>query len=600
MESWFKKDEMMYIKEVRIRNFRSIMKADIVLNNLSIFVGLNDVGKSNILKALNLFFNNETDYDKALDFNHDYSKFTPKRKKKAEEIIIELVFHAPTNYKESKDIIWRKVWRKSGLHFNETKFIDNTSFPSKSKLYSWLQNIRFSYVPAIRDSSYFQILLAKLHDSLAETIELELRNAGDDFIKKIKSNTEEMINEIDIRLMINSQIKLPSNLQSLFKTLDFSTSEGSFEISLSNRGDGIKTRYIPVILKFISDQLNINKRKGSANVNMLWGYEEPENNLEMLAAFKLAQDFLDYSKDIQILITTHSPGFYTLKENNNEKVNLFKVIKEKNKEAEINELITYNDLDSDMGIMPLIAPYVKEKVIEIEHLQKDINLFKVQLSKFSKHVIFVEGDDEVRIFSNILTELKLDDKIIVNRDGFGCSGVKNQVMAWSWVSSIAVFKAIGIFDNDESGNSEFKKLKGEKQFKDAEANQKVKALNYKVPLHLINIKSKINTFPIELEEMYPCEVWKIAERKGWLEDRSTQELHSFVILDSTSQTIIDKINLLGIGPDEKLYVLKKVPDKHKDKLSKFLVNDKTIDFDVKYKSIIKLFQESIIPFLTKI
>ena len=47
---------------------------------------------------------------------------------------------------------------------------------------------------------------------------------------------------------------------------------------------------------------------------MIWGYEEPENNLEMLAAFNLAKDFIDYSKEIQILLTTHSPGFYNLKE----------------------------------------------------------------------------------------------------------------------------------------------------------------------------------------------------------------------------------------------------------------------------------------------
>lgn len=589
----------MFIKEIRIRNFRSIVKADIILNNLSIFVGLNDVGKSNILKALNLFFNNETDYEKALNFTQDYSKYTPVRKKKAEEIIIEIVFHAPANYKESKDIIWRKVWRKSGLHLSDTKFIDSTNFPSKSKLNSWIQNIRFSYVPAIRDISYFQILLATLHDSLAETIEIELRNAGDDFIDKIKSNTAGMISEIDKRLMINSQIKLPSNLQSLFKTLDFSTSEGGFEISLSNRGDGIKTRYIPVILKFISDQLNINKRKGSANVNMIWGYEEPENNLEMLAAFKLARDFIDYSKDIQILITTHSPGFYSLKDTFYDKVNLYKVIKEKNKEAEIEELNKYNDLDNDMGVMPLVAPYIEEKVIEIESLQKDIIYFKDKLSKYDKPVIFVEGDDEVRIFNHVLKELKLDDKIIVNRDGFGCSGVKNQLMAWSWVSGITVHKAIGIFDNDESGNSELKKLKDEKQYKEAESNLKVKALNYKVPVHLINIKSKINSFPIELEEMFPIAIWQNADKKGWLEDRSIQELNSFVLLDSTSQTIINKIDLLGLSVDEKLYVLKKVPDRHKDKLSKYLVSDKTISFNNKFDSLLKLFNETITPFLIK-
>jgi hypothetical protein len=99
--------------------------------------------------------------------------------------------------------------------------------------------------------------------------------------------------------------------------------------------------------------------------------------------------------------------------------------------------------------------------------------------------------------------------------------------------------------------------------------------------------------------MYPSVVWKIAEKKRWLEDRNIQELNSFVILDTTSQTIIDKINSLGFNSDEKLYILKKIPDKHKDKISKFLINDKTIDFKDKYVSIIKMFEETIIPFLTK-
>jgi predicted ATPase len=588
----------MIIKEIRIRNFRSIVKADISLSDLSIIVGLNDVGKSNILKALNLFFNNETDYSKGLIFQNDYSKFSPIRKKKAEEIIVEIVLHAPTNYKQSKDIIWRKVWRKNGLHLNDKKFIDGTKFPLKTKLYSWLDNIRYSYIPAIRDIYYFEFLLAKLHDSLAETIEQELRNAGDDFITKIKSNTVQMIQEIDNRLKIKSQIKLPSNLQSLFKALDFSTEEGAFEISISNRGDGIKTRYIPIILKFISEQLNINKTKGSANINMIWGYEEPENNLEMLAAFKLAKDFIDYSKEIQILITTHSPGFYTLKEDNSESVNLFKVTKEKNKEAEIKELLTYNDLDDDMGIMPLIAPYVQEKVIEIEHLQDDIIKYKDELSNIDKNTIFVEGDDEVRVFTEILKHLKIEDKIKISKEGLGCSGVKNQMMAWSWVSGVTKFKAIGVFDNDVSGNNELSKLKTEKQFIDSENRNRVKAINYKVPDHLINIKSKIRNFPIELEEMYKIEEWKYADRKGWLEERSMEELNSFIKLDSKSQTIDDKLLVLGFNQDEILYILKKVPDKNKEKFSKFLSNN-SITNDIKFEPLIKIFNEYIIPFFNK-
>lgn len=47
---------MLRIKQIRIKNFRSIVDLDINVDKMNIFVGLNDAGKSNILKALNLFF----------------------------------------------------------------------------------------------------------------------------------------------------------------------------------------------------------------------------------------------------------------------------------------------------------------------------------------------------------------------------------------------------------------------------------------------------------------------------------------------------------------------------------------------------------------
>ena len=48
------------ITKIHIENFRSIKSIDADLAQLAIFVGKNDCGKSNILRALNLFFNDET------------------------------------------------------------------------------------------------------------------------------------------------------------------------------------------------------------------------------------------------------------------------------------------------------------------------------------------------------------------------------------------------------------------------------------------------------------------------------------------------------------------------------------------------------------
>ena len=66
---------MIQIDKVEIFYFRSIYKVSIKdLRDLNIFSGKNDAGKSNILKAMNLFFNNETDWQTQIDFSKDFSK----------------------------------------------------------------------------------------------------------------------------------------------------------------------------------------------------------------------------------------------------------------------------------------------------------------------------------------------------------------------------------------------------------------------------------------------------------------------------------------------------------------------------------------------
>ena len=60
------------ISSIRIKNFRSIRNELITSKDFNIFVGLNDAGKSNVLKALNLFFTGETDYGKKFSFSNDF------------------------------------------------------------------------------------------------------------------------------------------------------------------------------------------------------------------------------------------------------------------------------------------------------------------------------------------------------------------------------------------------------------------------------------------------------------------------------------------------------------------------------------------------
>ena len=107
---------MITIKRIHIKNFRSIVDEMITLKDLNCFVGLNDSGKSNVLKALNLFFNGETDFDTPLDFENDYSKLAKRGQKQAKEIIVELYIVIPDTFKEKGIKRWKKVWRSEGVH----------------------------------------------------------------------------------------------------------------------------------------------------------------------------------------------------------------------------------------------------------------------------------------------------------------------------------------------------------------------------------------------------------------------------------------------------------------------------------------------------
>lgn len=65
---------MIQIENVEVSYFRSIYNSTIKgLSDLSVLCGKNDTGKSNYLRALNLFFNNQTDWRSPLDFTRDFN-----------------------------------------------------------------------------------------------------------------------------------------------------------------------------------------------------------------------------------------------------------------------------------------------------------------------------------------------------------------------------------------------------------------------------------------------------------------------------------------------------------------------------------------------
>jgi predicted ATP-dependent endonuclease of OLD family len=62
---------MHLIQGVAIRRFRSIADLKIATGALTVFVGANGSGKSNVLRALNLYFNGEVEPNDPFDIRRD-------------------------------------------------------------------------------------------------------------------------------------------------------------------------------------------------------------------------------------------------------------------------------------------------------------------------------------------------------------------------------------------------------------------------------------------------------------------------------------------------------------------------------------------------
>lgn len=356
---------MKIITAIEIRKFRSIKSVtrDLYLSDLNIFVGQNDNGKSNLLRALNLFFNNQTDAGQPFRFEEDYCYHADSGTGSRREVKLDLIIEPPkSRFKNAQTVRWTKQWKRDGS-IVESRVFEKTGqeIPLKDNISKWLDKLKYRYVPAIKGKDYFNALMGELHDVLNEAHSSLMATQGKGFISGIQKITNDITKELKSQIGISSTIQVPSDFKQLFSNLDFGSKEGENTYHLKQRGDGIKIRHIPVILKYMAEQEKSISIPGYVKPDTIWGFEEPENNLEMKFAFELASTMRSYSDSIQILITTHSPAFYALAGNESAGVSKFYVSKNADSCTIVTSITeaSHDDLHDKMGMLPLITPYLE-------------------------------------------------------------------------------------------------------------------------------------------------------------------------------------------------------------------------------------------------
>lgn len=558
------------ITRIKIENYRSISKHPAFdLSEFNIFVGNNDAGKSNILKALDLFFNYSTSM-LSHDFERDFSFFANIPNKKAPQIQIDLTFEIPDSYKgHEKTLVWTKIWRKSGIHTNAIK-LNGKKIDFQSKIPTLLRSIRYNYVPAIKGRQHFSQLLEDVHDMLADTVEDDIRGASGNFTTTISKHTKPILVSIEKQLNIKSSLELPANLRELFATLDFRTKVAGKFVSLLQRGDGIQVQHIPIILKFLADQANINITKGSVPICTIWGYEEPENNLEMLNATKLADQLLEHSKDIQILVTTHSPAFYSLPNRNDSDcgIKLFLVQKNEDNTSQVNafeDKITI--LDKNMGILPAIIPTFSKLVTEYKEMEK-----KAASLHTDEPSLFVEGLIDKAIIERaieLFDEDLLEHINIYSQKSAGANWVYDMLMAWLYRGYSN--KAVGLFDFDHQGSkkcAQFNKNINDGVFR--KRSGKAYAIKLCKQGHIIQIFRKKIKIPVTIEEMFPLSCWEYAEKRAWTENRRNILKYNKYNNPNTAFNDYCK-DKLSASKKLMLYVEKRIGMDHKSKFKNYVI-----------------------------
>jgi len=84
------------INKIYVDHFRSIRGAPIdSLGHFTAFAGLNNAGKSNVLRALNAFFTGYTDTNTKIEYKKDYYRNDLGSRKKRKNISISVEFDLP-------------------------------------------------------------------------------------------------------------------------------------------------------------------------------------------------------------------------------------------------------------------------------------------------------------------------------------------------------------------------------------------------------------------------------------------------------------------------------------------------------------------------
>lgn len=345
----------MEILNLHIKNFKSLKDIKIErLENLNIFIGKNNSGKSNILKAIELFFDelwylseNGSPSIKGINRNLWFNMDTTNP--------IELYLTIKLNESESRELEdSSKDGRPTKIRFsmkvfeiepdtkNMTYSVDYSVLEFVSK-YPYLSNKneeRNKIINLIKNKFYFIPADRGLTDETYTGIEESAFNG-----KKIKNSLAILKNSLDIieRKKFFRIQEIIKEIGSDFGVLDSSLDRNNVDVNFENNDLLFPSSSVG---SGLHDILIIVSNLVFGGSGVIFAVEEPEIHLHPEATRKLFNFLKKESESTQIFLTTHSSIFVDkaiLK-------NIFLVKKYESKTNLIQTESNLNEIKSDLGI----------------------------------------------------------------------------------------------------------------------------------------------------------------------------------------------------------------------------------------------------------
>ena len=342
----------MKLKQIKIKNFRGYLDNIFDVNNLSVIIGENDVGKSTIIDALDIFFN---------DLKPDFNDLNVYRDINSNIVEISCSFEIEKN----KDII---LDSSSKTTLEEEYLLNKDNLLEISKIYDFSSTkIKESVRIIAKHPKNFEKSLITLKITELKKIVKELKLDVEDIDKRVKK---------DIRRIIFENTRLDFDEEYIIETSIKDTDIQDIYEKIKNE--------LPVYLPFRADRTNTDKDK---EVN------DTTKAITKTAVSALENKFNDIKEDIKSQIQELADN--TLKKLKNFDKNIAKDLKANIDTKSLETLfsftfncedgISFNKRGSGVKRLMLLSFFLAEK--ERENNNKNI-IYAIEEPETSQHPNF--------------------------------------------------------------------------------------------------------------------------------------------------------------------------------------------------------------------